>query len=459
MRSLPATGFLLLLGASLAAWGCGKGRPGPEGKPLPPLPAFTDAVAERLKILPAEKNYLAPKPDKDLEAAAELAMVSDLRMSARGWRDLQAAWPRSAAALAPLLLSSGIPGTKKARILDWAALRGGRAAVQLCRYALECRPDQAVEPRRRAVVLLGTLGGPAEVPVLVLRLKYEEYGDPYALAWTALSLARLKNLSGLPVLLNLLKRRDLREEAGRILVEILGMEGIPWKKGGTWAELEAKTRGLENWWRKEGRSHRDKESSLPPLLERELLVRLEGCLRFNMRFQDDAGFILARMGRAALPVLELAFRDKHRNIRVTAVDSAGRLGPYARVLCPALVSLMGDRAAGIYAVEALGLLGCGEAGPYLLGLAEGRNPDLRQASLLALGRVGYKKALGVLNRVLAETGRAPEERMAAALSLGLLGEKKRALALLEGMRKDPQVHQPTLEAYIQELQTGRPPVR
>ncbi len=453
MRSLRAGG-LLLTSALLAAWGCGKGARRPAGKPLPPLPAFTDAVAERLKTLPAEKDYLASKPDEDLEAAAQLAMVSDLRMSARGWRDLQAAWPGSAAALAPLLFSSKVPGEKKARILDWAALRGGRAAVQLCRYALECRPDQAVEPRRRAVALLGRLGGPAEAPVLVLRLKYEEYGDPYALAWTALSLARLKNLSGLPLLLGLLKRADLKEEAGRILVEILGMEGIPWKKGGTWADLEKKTRELEAWWWKEGRSHRDKEVSLPPLLERELLLRLEGCLKFNMRFQDDAGFILARMGKVVLPVLRLAFGDKHRNIRITAVDSAGKLGPYARVLCPGLVSLMGDRAAGIYAVEALGLLGCEKAGPYLLGLAAGPNPDLRQASLLALGRVGCRKALPLINQVLGEGGRAPEEKMAAALSLGLLGEKKRGLALLEAMKKDPQVHRPTLEAYIRELRRG-----
>ncbi len=458
MNLPPSARAVLLLSALLPAGGCGKGKGSPAGKPLPPLPAFTSAVADRLAKLPPEKNFLAPSPGKDLEAAAELAMVSDFRMAARGWRDLQAAWPRSAAALAPLLASSKIPGTRKARILDWAARRGGRAAVQLCRYALECRPDQAVEPRRRAVVLLGELGGPEEVPLLVLRLKYEDYGDPYALAWTALSLARLKNLSGLPWLLRLLKKPDLKEEAGKDLVGILEMEGIPWKKGGTWAELEKKVRVLQEWWWKEGRSHREQPPSLSPGLERELLVRLEGCLRFNMRFQDDAGFILARMGRKALPVLRLAFRDEHSNIRVTAVDSAGKLGPYARPLCPGLVSLMGDKAAGIYAVEALGRLGCSGADPYLLGLAAGGNPDLRQASLLALGRTRCKAALPLMEKVLAEPGRAPEERMAAALSLGLLGRKERGLSLLEAMRKDPRVHQPTLERYIEELETGRPPM-
>ena len=229
--------FLLVLSA---AGGCGKDRSLPAGKPLPPLPPFTDSVAEKLKSIPAEKDFLSGKPGPELEGAAQLAMMSDLRMAARGWRDLKAAWPRSAAALGPLLVSSKIPGEKKARALDWAAGMGGRAAVQLCRLALEGRPDQDVEPRRRAAALLGEIGGPAEVPVLVLRLKYEEYGDPYALAWTARSLALLKNLSGLPYLLRLLGRADLKEEAGRILVEILGMEGIPWKKGGTWADLEKK---------------------------------------------------------------------------------------------------------------------------------------------------------------------------------------------------------------------------
>ena len=277
--------FLLVLSA---AGGCGKDRSLPAGKPLPPLPPFTDSVAEKLKSIPAEKDFLSGKPGPELEGAAQLAMMSDLRMAARGWRDLKAAWPRSAAALGPLLVSSKIPGEKKARALDWAAGMGGRAAVQLCRLALEGRPDQDVEPRRRAAALLGEIGGPAEVPVLVLRLKYEEYGDPYALAWTARSLALLKNLSGLPYLLRLLGRADLKEEAGRILVEILGMEGIPWKKGGTWADLEKKVRTLKDWWREEGRSHRDQVPSPPAALERELLLRLRKCLMFNMRFQDDA---------------------------------------------------------------------------------------------------------------------------------------------------------------------------
>ena len=120
---------------------------------------------------------------------------------------------------------------------------------------------------------------------------------------------------------------------------------------------------------------------------------------------------------------------------------------------------MGDKAAGLYAVEALGLLKCANADPFLLALAAGEKPDLRQASLLALGRTGCGKAFPLMEEVLSDPARAPEERMAAALSLGLLGEKKRSLALLESMRKDPQVHQPTLEAYIEELRTGRPPSR
>ncbi len=452
---LHLRGILLLLLLSACA-----GREELPGEPPPPPPKFTDAVEEALGKLPEEKDFLAEKPGRDLAAAAELAMVDDFRMAARGWRDLKAEWPRSAAALAPLLLSARVPGPKKVRILDWAAGMGGRAAVQLCRLALEGRPDQAVEPRRRAVVLLGELGGPAEIPVLILRLKYEEYGDPYALAWTARSLALHKNLSGLPFLLGLLaKGGKVMEEAGRILVEILGWEGISWKKGGTWAELKTLARRLMEEWRREGRAPKDAGGPPPPALERELLLRLKACLRFNMRYQDDAAFILARSGKAALPALRTAFRDRHTNIRFTAVFAARKLGPFARTLCPDLASLIADRTAGIYAVEALGLLGCAKADPYLLRLAAGRKPDLRQAALLALGRTRCKSALPLMEKVLADSARAPEERMAAALSLGLLGAKERALAILSSMRKDPQVHRPTLEEYIRELKEGRPPSR
>ena len=191
-------------------------------------------------------------------------------------------------------------------------------------------------------------------------------------------------------------------------------------------------------------------------LVRGLLARLDRCREFNLRFRDDAVFILERAGWQACAALAAGLREANVDIRVATVEILRSLGPVGRPLGPLLAGLLRDPLTGLYAVEALGTTGWLAGAPFLLRLAGSPAPDLRQATLLALGRMGAKSALPLLEAALADTARAPEEHLAAALSLGLLGDRTRAQTLLEGMSRRPDVHQETLRQHLEELERHRP---
>ena len=439
-----------LLALLLLAAACGSRKD-------PPLPSLTDSVDQALAALPAPAPFPEPAAGK-LAEACRRAFCGIAKIEAPARRELAAAWPTGAGRLAAMVVDPETPASVKGEIMTFLGRRDGPLVARFCRHALEARPEQAQVVRRRAVVILGEKGSAADVPSLVLRLKYERVNqdaDPFALAWAARALGRLQNLSGVIELVKLLADPEVREEAGACLVEILGLEGIEWPREGTWDQLREKGRELAARWKREGRSSRDRRRLIDPELKRRFLVRIARCRQFNLRYGDDARFILGRCGWTGVEPLGLALRDKSREIRKLALECAADLGPLAADLGPLAAPLLHDRLLATFAIETLGRIGAQEAAPYLVHLAGGKDPDLRQAALLALGRMGAEPGLPALESALADPERAPEEHMAAALALGLLGRKDRARRLLQELRGRVDVHQPTLTRYMEELEQDR----
>ncbi len=444
-----------ILGASAVlclSGDCSRKDKGPLSLPPPKPPVYRNYVARKLQSLHPEDTIKGLKPSKEMLDLLGLYVCGIRKLEVRAGRNLMGSWEKAREAVAFALKSDKYtPGTKL-KLLRLALSTNPRDAVKLSVYALEAKPNQALSVRREAYAILFEHATEEEVPSLVLRLKYEEYLDKKCLAIVSRILARHLNLSGIEYLVRMVKERLELETAGSYLIEALRLNGMEWKEGGTWEELTRKSEELLRTWKEKGRSPRDGRTEVPLPLEKALLIKLEACRNFNMRYQDEALFILSHSGWTAVPAIELGLLDKSPEIRITCIQACSRLGPVAKRAGGKLVQILGDKLAGQYAAEALGKIGYKEAIPYLVFLARVKEHGLRQAAILSLGRLGAKEFLPVLEEILSENTLLPEEKMACALALGLLGKSTRARDMFKELEKSPDVHRETLEEYEMELE-------
>lgn len=166
---------------------------------------------------------------------------------------------------------------------------------------------------------------------------------------------------------------------------------------------------------------------------RALVVSIaESSLTSNVAFVEHAFDVLLADPRASdLPLAASGLRSADPEVVRRACLLLGRLGPAARTAVPDL----GQTAAGAahpvpyYACDALAKIGGDEAVEALARVArsEGAGPTARAQAILALGRLGGRKAVEILRKLWEEaTG---DERVAAAQALITAGDRTPVEAL------------------------------
>lgn len=139
---------------------------------------------------------------------------------------------------------------------------------------------------------------------------------------------------------------------------------------------------------------------------REAVAALRGYFFFVGHWRPQRDFPNGRIGtggeaRSAVPVLAKALHDPDAEVRRTAVEALGWVGPQAAPAVGELVGLVHgpDRELRRLALDSLGIIGTGAkaACPDLVDLARptAGNADLRAPAIRALGGLGPEGAAGI----------------------------------------------------------------
>lgn len=131
---------------------------------------------------------------------------------------------------------------------------------------------------------------------------------------------------------------------------------------------------------------------------------------------------------AVVPLIELLGADPESNVRERAARSLGEIGD-KRASAPLEDALEDDSpAVRVYAIEALGALKATGIAPRLASvLGTDKNPSVREAAAVTLGKVGTGESLPVLIQVLDH----PEEKLAELAPSSIVAICQRDEKLLE----------------------------
>lgn len=351
--------------------------------------------------------------------------------------------------LRDLVETAFVPGLADERLA--ASARENLLESPHARWALEQALEHA-EPsvRNFAAFELGKLGQWAALPVLVKRLKYEL--EPEPLAWVADALDMLGNRAGFDKLIELIQGGTHAEIAGQRAIAILQRAHVldP-SESPSWDRLLEELRQLLRRWRSDGAPQTQTEPLPQDLAEldariAERLVLLEG---FQLRPVDDSRFILARLGRLAVPHLVTALHASEPFLRNHALEVLLQLGPVARNLArnPTL-ALLQDPLARANAVAALGAMQISDAFPFVAPLLASPDPELRVATAAALGPLGNEAAIPLLEQKMLAADESMDVRVRAAFSLAVFELDRPGLAFLRERRRIGDYHQPTIDELL-----------
>lgn len=242
------------------------------------------------------------------------------------------------------------------------------------------------------------------VPRLIRHLRYET--DHETVIWIARALAKFENLSGLDALFVVRARGatpELRESANVALYELARARGFD--------DPEALSRA---WFAADPRLA---APELSPARQLEIWRVIAGFAEWQLRGVDDGRFTLARENRAAASLLSQALSDSDRYIRTHAAQSLERMGARGAGAADALLALLADREAGIFAAEALGGIGAKEAEPALLARLEPTySLEMRTAAARGLASLSLASSVATLKKFTGED--APRDlRFAATCAL------------------------------------------
>lgn len=308
--------------------------------------------------------------------------------------------------------------------------------------------------RARCAYELGRLGSKAAVPHLVFCLKYEK--DARARVWIAAALAALGNGAGLGVLAESLQTEGLADEAARSALELATRTKRDLGESPTWDAIRTFLREIEAGWLATGKdicevpAVEGAETHLTARLARHMLAT-DG---FQLRPVDEARFVMARVGVAALPLLKLALGAQEVYLRNHALEVLTVLGRPGAPLVKETLALLGDRLSARFALAALGSLGAPDAAPDLLRETRSEDPELRCAAAAALGELGHAAAKARLEELVRDANELMDVRVRAALGLALLGGAE-GKAFLEERKAKADYHEPTIAALLDRVAKPR----
>lgn len=421
MRSLAFLPTALLLAALLHAplliGGCAAREQPP---PLPTPPA--------LKLVPRLPELKALAASIPLPPAEQMTQLLDLGRTAFE------------------------PGAADARLA--AQSRQALLAEPGAAHALEqllVHDDAAV--RSQAAFALGELGAPASVIALALRMKYEK--DPVVLVWIGDALARLRNGCGLPAITDAMGHDATAQLAGTQAIAISSRAGRPVAEQPSYAELQVALRDLHAQWLARGVLPPDSEPVTDPGLTARVAQRLVLLTEFQLRPVDDTRFILARTGRAGLPLLRLVVTAAEPHLRAHALEVLRELGPAASSAIDDVLPLLHDPLTRADAVRTLGALRADAAAAFLRPWLTHPDLELRTAVAAALGPIGDHGAEPLLHACMQDAAESMDVRVAAAFSLAILERDRPGARFLRARLEANDYHAPTVHELLERAEAWR----
>lgn len=344
------------------------------------------------------------------------------------------------------------PGVADARLA--ARSRQALLAEPGAARALErllAHADPAV--RSHAAFALGELRQRASVVALALRPRYEK--NPTVLVWIGDALARLGNGSGLAAIADAMGHEATAQIAGTQAIDILRRAGRTVGDEPSYADLQAALRELHAHWRTHGVLPPDKEPVDDPGFTAAVAQRLLALTEFQLRPVDDTRFILARTGRAGLPLLRLAASAAEPHLRTHALEVLRELGAVAAGAVDDVLPLLHDPLTRADAVRTLGALRAEKAAPFLRPWLSHRDLELRTAVAAALGPIGDHDAEPRLLALMQDSTESMDVRVAAAFSLAILERDRPGARFLRTRLEAGDYHAPTVRELLDRAEAWR----
>jgi HEAT repeat protein len=427
------------LGLALLAGACGeRAEPGPTF----PLRAVVKPVLARLEAdLPPPEAV--PEADGDARDRFE-AVIGPLRASDADLRELviedaRALPPAGVELLARALLD---PAESERTAIALAEVLGALAtprALEALRTGLESAPQPAV--RAQCAYRLGRSGDDRVVPCLILRLKYEK--DFETVYWIADALARFHHLAGLDALLVLWSRaasEELRANAAYRLNELAREHDL------------ADVTELIGRWRAGTLPARGTPSRALELEGWRWIARLG---EWNLRFVDDARFVLVGLEGWIVPVLVEALHEEEVYVRLHAAQCLERRGRRGAEAAATLEAALAEPRIAAVAAGALGALGATSAAPALERAAgTSGDPELRTGATRALGLLGLERSVPVLRALFGSAG-SLDLRQAAAEALLSIEPATDALSFVRECLLDERADAASAELALGAWLAGR----
>lgn len=183
--------------------------------------------------------------------------------------------------------------------------------------------------------------------------------------------------------------------------------------------------------------------------------RLLALTEFQLRPVDDTRFILARTGRAGLPLLRLAASAAEPHLRTHALEVLRELGPAAASAVDDVLPLLHDPLTRADAVRTLGALRAVAAAPFLRPWLTHRDLELRTAVAAALGPIGDHGAEPLLRARMQDAAESMDVRVAAAFSLAILERDRPGARFLRARLEADDYHAPTVRELLDRAEAWR----
>lgn len=408
---------------------------------------LSNVVAQRIAALEAELGPAPRVPELEAKLEEEVEGMVTMLAGAQGrMREVPLATIREdiGAAAIPSLVRALTSGQRSADERVAAAELLATLTHPAATEALMQAVEQSLEPwmRRWCAYHLPGTGDDRVVPRLIQRLKYEK--DPETFVWLSMALARYRNYSGIPALLDLRDRGatdNLRATAAGQLEVLAGDLGFaPEEARDLWNSIDAASLP---------------QAEVSPALRLELwrLVIELDVDHFQLRGVDDARYVLSRMGPWAADEVARALADEDGHVRLHCAQVLERMGPRASSAGPALLRALAEPLLAPAAAEALGRVG---HPPALKALALRTTPEhdheLRVAAVRALGRLGLPGAIPAVSDCFAESASPADLRMAAATAMVLLEQGEEVAhwlaTQLASEDADPDAAEIALETWL-----------
>jgi hypothetical protein len=327
-----------------------------------------------------------------------------------------------------ILEASALPGRigKKAHQQLNSLEASRRESILL---ALVERKDLPTEIKRSAYSRLARDGGPAILPRLLLRLRYEK--DAISSVAIARGLLRHGNGAGFEAIRNIVRNpfgiyMDAQDANEALLAEL-----PPLPAEGPGATSWSRFLGLETAWENRLPLPTFPAPAIEGPLEAEVWAMASRLQSQPLRPVDEARFVLSRMGGEVIPILISLAEDEDHYLREHALQTLAWLGrgggSWSRAhefhLAEKLAVSLLDPSIRARALEALGATSPPGAEAAILPWLAGGNREERTAAADAILRCGSPAGIESARRALKVPGGfGPEGLYSLGLFLEALGE-------------------------------------